>query len=410
MAARFLIENARWLGAGFAFSFLSSFGQTFFISLFAGEIKDAYGLSDGEWGTLYTVATLASAAALLRFGGLADGLRLDRLTVALLAAYAAIAAGMALSSSVILLGILVAGLRFCGQGMMSHLAITAMGRWFRAHRGRAVTIAGLGFSVGEALLPATAIAAAGFLGWRGAWGAVALLLALGAIPLMTLLLARGRTPRGTAGEADTVPGLDGRHWTRAEVARHWAFWALLPALLSAPFIGTVLFFHQVHIAETRGWALEAMAAGYPLYAGLTIGTSLLSGWAADRLGPARLLPPYLLPLGAGLALLSLGSTGVEAWFAALALAGITQGMAHAIWGALWPELYGTRHLGAIRSISISIMVVATALGPGATGLVIDAGADFTAQAPWMALWCAGVAAMLLGVTARLAPALKTVRG
>ena len=39
--------------------------------------------------------------------------------------------------------------------------------------------------------------------------------------------------------------------------------------------------------------------------------------------------------------------------------------------AAWAELYGTERLGAIRAFGTSMMVVATALGPGMMGLMID---------------------------------------
>ncbi len=39
--ARFYRDNGRWLLAGLMLAFCSSFGQTFFISLFAGQIKAA---------------------------------------------------------------------------------------------------------------------------------------------------------------------------------------------------------------------------------------------------------------------------------------------------------------------------------------------------------------------------------
>ena len=41
----FLRDNAPWLTAGVLLTFLSSFGQTYFISIFAGEIRDTFGLS-----------------------------------------------------------------------------------------------------------------------------------------------------------------------------------------------------------------------------------------------------------------------------------------------------------------------------------------------------------------------------
>jgi len=86
---------------------------------------------------------------------------------------------------------------------------------------------------------------------------------------------------------------------------------------------------------------------------------------------------------------------VGGWFATLALLGLTQGMVQATWGALWPALYGTRHLGAVRAMATTVMVFSTAIGPGITGLLIDAGIALPAQAPAMALWCSGVSAFLL---------------
>jgi hypothetical protein len=57
----FLLDNARWLTVGVLLTFLSSFGQTYFISVFAGEIRAGFGLSHGEWGGIYTLGTTASA-------------------------------------------------------------------------------------------------------------------------------------------------------------------------------------------------------------------------------------------------------------------------------------------------------------------------------------------------------------
>lgn len=389
----FYLSNARWLGAGFALSFTSSFGQTFFISLFAGEIRAAYGLSDGDWGSLYTIATLASAFLLFQAGVLADRVRFDRLALAVIGLYALAALAMAFGDSVLVLGLAVFGLRFCGQGQMSHIAMTAMGRWFRARRGRAVAFASLGFSTGEAVLPVIAVAVIAALGWRETWMALAGLLVFGAAPLLAWLLAESRAPRGAA-EADMHAGLEGRHWTRSEVLRHWIFWALVPSVLAPGFIGTVLFFHQVHIAEVKGWSLSEMALGYPIYAGLTVAASLAAGSVVDRIGPSRLLGVFLLPMAAATLLLGPAETTLG-WLGVLALTGLTQGMTQALWGVLWPELYGTRHLGGIRAMSTTAMVFATAAGPGVTGILIDAGISFPAQGAAMGI--TAIAISLAGV-------------
>ncbi len=399
ISARFYRDNARWLGAGFGLTFASSFGQTFFIALFAGEIRAEFGLSDGAWGGLYTGATLLSAAALVQAGALADRVRLDRLALGATLLYALAAAAMALGQSLWLLALTVFLLRFCGQGLMGHIAMTAMGRWFRARRGRAVAVAGLGFSLGEAVLPAITVAAAATLGWRGAWGLVAALLALALAPLFAALLARERAPEGDpAGRS--VAGLGGRHWSRRDALGHWSFWALVPIVLTSPFIGTVIFFHQVHVAEVKGWSLEAMALAFPVYAGLTVIASLAGGAIVDRVGALRLLPVALLPMAGATA--AIGPAGSElAWLGVLALFGVTQGLSLALWGALWPELYGTRHLGAIRAMTTTAMVFATAAGPGITGLLIDLGLSFPEQTAWLALWALGSSALGLVVARRI---------
>ena len=103
----------------------------------------------------------------------------------------------------------VFGLRFCGQGMMSHLALTAMGRWFRGNRGRAVAIASLGFSLGEGLLPLAFVLLTSAIGWRLGWVTAAAILALIVAPLLIRLLHEERSPQSLS-EAQHSAGLAGR--------------------------------------------------------------------------------------------------------------------------------------------------------------------------------------------------------
>ena len=62
----FVAANRRFLAFGFALAFFSSFGQTFFLSLFAGEIRAEFGLTHGTWGLVYSLATLASGLTIAR--------------------------------------------------------------------------------------------------------------------------------------------------------------------------------------------------------------------------------------------------------------------------------------------------------------------------------------------------------
>ncbi len=377
----FIRENARWLGAGVLLTCSSSFGQTYFIALSAAHLQEAFHLSHGGWGGIYTMGTLMSAAALMQVGRLADRFKVKTLALVTIALFVAMCLAMAMVSHWIMLVFVVFGLRFCGQGMMSHLSLTAMGRWFRGNRGRAVAIASLGFSIGEGLLPICFVLLTGLIGWRLGWVTAAVILAILVAPLLMFLLRTERSPQSMT-DSQHSTGLRGRHWTRSEAMRHWLFWAMLPGFLAPSFMSTSLFFHQVHLADIKGWHIASYVATYPIYSAVSVIANFVAGSAADRFGAARLLPFYLVPIG--LAMLVFG-TATNFWFGPLALVliGMTQGASQAMIGSIWPEYFGTRHLGAIRAFAVAAMVFSTAIGPGVTGLLIDYRIGFETQCLWM---------------------------
>ena len=396
----FLSENRRWLGTGLLLAFGACLGHTWFIALFAGEIRAEFGLSDGQWGLIYTAATLSSAALLFGRGGWADTVALSRLAPIIAVAFAGAAVLMALGQTIWTLGIAVFLLRFCGQGMFSHIQQTAMARWFVATRGRAIAIANLGYTTGQILLPLPAVLLMGWIGWRASWLVVAAILLVIILPLLIWLLKQDRAPRGSIGGIIGAPGLGGRHWRRREALGHWLFWALVPLMLTPGYVGTVVFFHQVHIAEIKGWSLVAMAPAYPAWALSEVAAAFAAGWVADRFGPARLLPVAALPMALGIGLIGWGTTPA-AWIIGIGLIGVTQGLTNTVWGTLLPATYGTDHIGSVRAVASAVLVVSTALGPGMGGVIIDLGIPVPDQAGLMALWCLGLSLAMVWVTRAL---------
>lgn len=397
----FVSDERRWIGAGLMLTFFSAFGQTWFISLFAGPIKATHGLTDGGWGLVFTAATLVSALALLWRGGLADTVPLGLLAPRIAVLFAASAALLSVSWTLGTLLLAVCGLRFCGQGMFSHVALTAMGRWFRLQRGRAVSLAIVGYSISEVTLVFPVVALIAGVGWRPALWITAAALAVIVAPAVARLYRRDRPPQTEAEAASPTTGIDGRHWTQAEMLRHWLFWALVPFLLTPGFVATVIFFHQIHIAEIKGWTLAQMAGGYPFHAAFAVISALGSGWLMDRLGPSSLLPVLLVPMGIGVALIGTGAAP-ETWFLSLALVGMTLGAYGTFWGAMLPAAYGGRHLGEVRALVTAIILFSTAIGPAATGLLIDAGSTFPEQATAIGAWCLALSVLGLLIQRRLA--------
>ena len=125
------------LGLGVLLTFGSSIGQTFFISLFAGDIRSELNLSHGMFGTFYSAATLASAIVFLWLGKFADQLDLTMLGAVTLLALSGFAMLMANADTLVMLVLSLFGLRLFGQGLSGHVAMTAMARWFSGERGRA---------------------------------------------------------------------------------------------------------------------------------------------------------------------------------------------------------------------------------------------------------------------------------
>ncbi|MBT8476605.1 MAG: MFS transporter [Alphaproteobacteria bacterium] len=400
----FLRLNARWLLAGFLLTFASSFGQTFFISVYSAEIRMAFGLSDGQWGAIYAFATMASAGVMVFVGGLTDRFRVRWIGVVILAGLAAAALAMSVATEVWALILVVFLLRLMGQGMMGHTAMVGMARWFVATRGRAVSIAGLGVAVGEALLPLAFVALMAVFDWRLLWVAAAMILIVLA-PVLWSLLQRERTPASFVQSSSSL-GMEGRAWTRGEVARHWLFWMLVPMVLGPAAWNTALFFHQVHLAEGKGWSHLEFVQLFPVYTLAAVSAMLLSGAAVDRFGNARVASVYFLPGALGFVLLGLAATPGAALFG-MVLIGATAGANSTIGTTLWAEYFGTRHLGRIRAMTTALMVVGSAIGPSVTGALIDAGMTFDRQTFWIGGYYLLTAALTGFAVFRAAPALRT---
>lgn len=392
----FLRDNARWIAGGFLLTFFSTTGQTVFISLSAGHVRDEYGLSNGEWGLIYMAGTLGSALTLPHLGPIVDRFPVRRVVLFVAGMLAVAAISMALSNHVALLVLSVYLLRLFGQGMMTHTAYTATARWFSAQRGRALSVVVLGHNAGDAVFTNLFVFVALAIGWRNAWLVAAAALVLAVLPIARLV-AVDRAPRAS----DPAPRIvDAHDWTRAEVLRDPVFYLAMLGYMAPGFIVTVALFHQVYLVELRGWSLEVFASGFVVWAAVNSVFTILSGQLIDRFSGVALLPFVLVPLG--LACMVLGFVAAPwAPFAFMALTGMSNGLSTTLFGAVWPEIYGLRHLGAIRSLVVSVGVFATAAGPGLTGYLIDIGVDYPSQIVAMGVYCLLISFVMLYVSRRV---------
>jgi MFS family permease len=381
---QFLRQNFRWVAGGFTLTFFSSIGQTFFISASFAEWQLEFGLSHGEFGRLYMFATLCSAACLPFVGRLMDVLPAHRLIlfVVPILAGASLLAGFAATVPLLVAAIFL--LRLFGQGMMTHIALTSTGRWFVAERGRAVSLVVLGHQGGEATIPLAFAFITIAFGHTVGWASAAAVLLLVGLPVAYSCYREPRVPHGQ--QSAETEFAEVRNWTRHEVLRDPVFWILLTGVLAPPFIGTTIFYHQDYMAALHNWPPQLFATALLVMALTTVGFALLSGAAIDRLSAKKILPFFLLPLTAACFFLAYAESEASLFIVILFL-GVSYGFSSTLFGALWPEVYGLKHLGAIRSVTVSAAVFATAAGPGLTGTMIDRGMPLPNQMIYLGAYC-----------------------
>lgn len=391
----FIRQHWALLGFGFTAVFWGNFGQSFFIAWFGADIQRTLGLSAGEYGSAYSLATLASAIVVVWAGGLVDRLPLRNYAIAVAVGLAVALLVLSQASNLVTL---LAGfflLRLFGQSLLPHGGMTTMTRYFTEMRGKAISIAMSGVPVGEIVLPLLAVAAIAAIGWQASFGLIAAAAILVLLPLMLWLLrhsAISMVPPLVVGKPGDTSS-DQQAAGRREVLKDYRFWLALPGLMANPFLITGVFIHQNFLADQKGWSISWLATCFIVYGAVHWISSLVSGVLVDRFKGPRLLGIFLAPM-LGSMLVAALMPGNSAALLMMALLGISAGASPPITGSLWPEIYGTRKLGAIRAMNMAIMVLATAISPVLFGYYIDQGASVSGLFGACALYVL-VAALLM---------------
>ncbi|MBN2732588.1 MAG: MFS transporter [Balneolaceae bacterium] len=371
---QFVLKERRLLSFGLTFTFFSSFGQTFLISLFVPYFLTNFNLSNAAFGSLYSMATLTSAISLPFLGKWIDRIPLKKfsLMVAMALMMAAFTVSVAWHVAILFIGLLM--LRVAGQGLSGHTAQTAMAKFYHYERGKALSIASLGFPFGEAILPLIITALIPLMGWRGAWGSISIAVGVLLIPFVYKILGGKMDAHTTPDPEEAEASNDAEHYQMVLTDKR--FYLLLPTVLLPAFWVTGLFLYQVSIADQLGWSAALIASAFIGHAAARTLSSLVIGPAIDSFSARSLFPYHLAPIGLGF-LMAYFHPGSWSAFAYMFLMGITLGMAGNIKTALWTEMYGAEAVGTIRSMFSSLKVFATAMSPFIMGWLIDNGVPMT---------------------------------
>jgi predicted MFS family arabinose efflux permease len=396
-----LFKNGRYLTFGSLLTCLGTLGSGYFVGLFNRDIRHEFGLSHADIGLIFSITTVASGPFLIWLGRKIDEVDLRFYTVSLCLGFAVGCFLLASSATVIAVGAGIFLVRLIGDWLLVHTAVTSMARHFGAQRGRAMGLGAIGYAVGPAVFPVMAVLFMSWVGWRVTWMGIGGGFLVLIIPIVFWLL-RGEGEAHRQFLKPTVGGERGRaaagtQWSRRRVLGDVGFFLVMPVAIGLPFILSGFFFHQVHLVESKGWDLTWLASCFIGFAIGKVVTLLIVGPMIDRFGAIRLLPFYPLPMGLGLLALVLSDhPGVA--LAYLVGAGISTGMWLITMGALWAEMYGVAHLGAIRSMAQAIFVLSVALATVGMGWLLDLGTTFEA----IALGSVGYLAVSMALSAFLA--------
>ena len=368
---QFVKNNYRFLLFGFILTFCSSFGQTFFIGIFNPYIREDLSLSHSEFGLIYSLATLLSSLSLIWIGKKIDDFKIIYFAIAVCLFLAFSSFFLTLVSNIILLFFAIYFLRLSGQGLMTHTASTSMAKFFDLNRGKALSISWLGLSLGEGFLPYLIIFLMKFYSWKIVWLGISIFILCLVVPSVFFIL---RFYKDGATEISDIKKQEVNHtiknWTRSEVIRDSKFYFLLPAVLGPAFLSTGIFINQIYIFESKQWSMLMLAQGFTLYAIVSVITLAISGFLIDRFSAIKVLPFYLLPTMIAYTLVIISSWAFTP-IVMMILIAMTNGTSSVLLTSTWSEIYGTKYLGGIRSITVSFFVFSTAIAPVLFGYLID---------------------------------------
>jgi MFS family permease len=380
---QFFKSNYGILLFGVILVFFSNFGQTFILSLYIPSILDSFEINRSLYSLIYSLATLLSAFTIIFAGKFIDRINLKKFTLFVVLGFALACIIAAVSINIAMLFLAIFTLRFFGQGMLSHTAMTTMGRYFHHARGKALSISYLGFPIGEAILPLIMISLILIVGWRETFLLTAALVLIVLLPFSLIFLKNFKPENikeqksdkqkdNVLSNTETPIIQDEKNYSQLDVlkSKHFLFFA--PTIMIIGFTLTALFFFQTFIAEYKGWPLELMAGGITGYAVASIVFSITAGPLIDKFSARKIFPFVLLPLASGVLVLSLFTHSITPFFF-WTLAGVTAGIQSPVINALYAEVFGVKTLGSVRSLFTFAMVFSTALGPIVYSLLLDFG-------------------------------------
>ena len=273
-------------------------------------------------------------------------------------------------------------LRQCGQGLMVLTASTIINRYIEEGRGRATAFSKIGSYIHMAIMPALALFLIHYMSWQQVWLAYGVFILAFLIPFF-LFMFRDHVKRrkkhvailkALKKKAKTEGEKIRADKTQIDVLHDPSFHILWMILLIAPCFTTAIFFFQSTIAEAHGVSHGVFVSTFIVLTICAVCGNLISGYVMDHIGEVFMM--CLVPFVYALGLIGLILSGnLLSLTISMGLVGFSDGASGTLGAPIMAELFGTKYLGAVKSLLFSIMVVGTAISPVFGGVLLDNGYD-----------------------------------
>lgn len=358
-------------------------GQTVGIATFTDPVMQALNLTRDQFSLAYMVGTLLSSFLITRTGGFYDrhGALITSVLATLLLGITLLLCSVSdvmarwLSN---LLGLshwlvpfcvmvwLFFMLRFSGQGVLTMVSRNMILKWFDSYQGRINAICSVCVTLGFSASPILIDVLIQNFGWSGAWQMMA--MGMVAIILMVVLFYKDNpTQYGLVADGLSVDTKEPRkiqqaNFSLASAIKTRAFWIYALIMSFYSFYVTGVTFHVVSIFLSAGYSRsDAISIFLPISI-ISILASIVGNLLSDWIQLKFLL--YTMIVGAGAA--TVGLIGLnDGWgiYCLIGGTGVMGGLFTVLMAITWPRFFGLRHLGAISGKAMSMLVLASALGP-----------------------------------------------
>jgi len=364
-------------------AFFSGPGQTFSVSIFINSYIDGFGWSRSLVSGYYSIATLVAGFILPVVGKAVDKYGHRKMFALIPTLLGLTCLWMSFVSHPIMLIIGFFFLRLLGQGSMSLLPSTLVAQWFFRHRGKALSIMGIGIVVASALFPPANNWLIQNYGAEVGWRVWSLALFLVLLPIGWFFVRNkpediGETPDGlTSTEVEKREESKPKRivfqdnpWTLKQAMKTRSYWFMIYCMGVPAMINTGVTFHIVSIMQTKGFSPAFAALILSVMAMVQFPMTFVAGFLVDRYQVHIIKTIGYLVYTGGLAILLMGSSQSVLVIYAV-LQGVFMAFESVSTNVIWPNYFGRKHQGAIRGSAMTAMVIGSSLGPLPFGFAYD---------------------------------------